>query len=408
MKPKSDALRSKPVAAVLAVVASIALAGVAVPKAGATDTILYSFVYHPSVPLNDSITLSNDGSQLYANISDNTNTEFGCVSIPSSGAPAGSLGGWIQTPNVPVGSLTLSGSTLFGMDRYMVPHGIGGAGEIFSINAISFSFATVLHTFSSVSDGSNPSGSPVLSGSILYGSAYTGGAYNDGTIYSMSTDGSAFETLYNFTGGSSDGVFPSPLSLSGSNLYGTSSAGLFSISTSGGAINLLNSFTGKITMSGSKIYGVLSSGGANSQGGIYSMNLDGGDLALLHSFNGLDGSFPNQLTVFGSTIFGATNQGGAANDGTAYEMNTDGSDFRQLHTFTGGTTDGINPTGSLTLSQDGSLLYGMTTYGGAGSCGTVFSVPTGVPEPSSLALIGIGLCPLLMRRVRRQAMRGGN
>ena len=67
------------------------------------------------------------------------------------------------------------------------------------------------------------------------------------------------------------------------------------------------------------------------------------------------------LTLSGSTLYGMTLSGGANGNGTIFSINTDGSGFQNLFSFSG--TNGDNPHGSLTLS--GSTLYGMTSAGGA-------------------------------------------
>jgi uncharacterized repeat protein (TIGR03803 family) len=48
-----------------------------------------------------------------------------------------------------------------------------------------------------------------------------------------------------------------------------------------------------------------------------------------------------------------------------------GANFSGVYSFGGGTADGANPYGNLTLS--GSALYGMTSGGGGNGGGTIFS-----------------------------------
>ena len=47
-------------------------------------------------------------------------------------------------------------------------------------------------------------------------------------------------------------------------------------------------------------------------------------------------------------------------------------------------TNGANPGGSLTLSANGSTLYGMTPYGGADGDGNIFSIPVTGGTPTTL------------------------
>ncbi len=54
-------------------------------------------------------------------------------------------------------------------------------------------------------------------------------------------------------------------------------------------------------------------------------------------------------------------------------MNTDGTGCNILESLVGGASSGVSPYGHLTLSSNGSTLYGTTVLGGASGLGTVFS-----------------------------------
>ncbi len=77
-------------------------------------------------------------------------------------------------------------------------------------------------------------------------------------------------------------------------------------------------------------------------------------------------------------------------------VDPDDHGYTNLHEFAGGASDGSYPRGSLTL--DGSRLYGMTFSGGDTGVGTVFNYV--IPEPSSFALVAVGLAALVTRRRR--------
>ena len=85
----------------------------------------------------------------------------------------------------PYGALIISGTTLYGM---------APAWRTFYNEGIIFSIATTggtladLHDFSGLNDGAYPyGGAPILSGSTLYGMTYNGGVYGGGIIFSIVT-----------------------------------------------------------------------------------------------------------------------------------------------------------------------------------------------------------------------------
>lgn len=253
----------------------------------------------------------------------------------------------------PTGSLVLSGSTLYGMSE-------GFSGTIFKIQTDGSDFTT-LHTFTVVPvyEGS-PKGSLTISGSTLYGMTYDGGSSRHGTIFKMQTDGSDYTLLYEFSGGIGDGRFPyGSLLLSGSTLFGMASFGM---------------------------NGMGGPGDPRVLGTIFKINTDGSGFALLHAFPfpliAAEGMQPHgSLILSGSTLFGMTHGDGSSSYGTVFQMQTDGTGFTPLHTFAGGMDDGRYPEGSLILA--GSVLYGMTNKGGDSDFGVVFSLPL----PSSIAVI---------------------
>src|SRR5260221_24230 len=112
---------------------------------------------------------------------------------------------------------------------FLLPALIAGLGLMPASRVTAQTF-TLLHTFTSASgpnetnsDGANPSGGLILSGSTLYGTAIYGGSSGWGTVFALNTNGTGFTTPYNFTGGN-DGANPSAgLILSNNTLYGTAS-----------------------------------------------------------------------------------------------------------------------------------------------------------------------------------------
>jgi len=131
---------------------------------------------------------------------------------------------------------------------------------------------------------------------------------------------------------------------------------------------------------GSTLYGMAVSGGASNHGTIFSIPVTGGVQTTLYSFTGTgtDGATPNADLIAsndGTTLYGMTLAGGTSNLGTIFSIPVTGGTPTTLYSFTGVGTDGSQPYGSLTLSVDGSTLYGMTSAGGSNGFGMIFSIP---------------------------------
>jgi uncharacterized repeat protein (TIGR03803 family) len=288
----------------------------------------------------------------------------------------------------PHGALTLSGSTLYGLTSE------GGAaspsaGTVFRINTDGSGYQ-VLHNFS-VSDGGTPLGSLTLYGSTLFGTTSEGGDSGNGTIFKINTDSSGFQVLHSFSGGS-DGADPhGSLTLSGSTLYGMTSAQggagglgtIFKMNTDGSGYQVLHNFgvnggggpDGSMVIVGSTLFGMTSVEGSDYNGTVFKMNTDGTGYQVLHAFSGgSDGANPyGDLAISGSTLYGMTSLGGSnGGDGTIFQINTDGTGYAVLHGFGYSDNGGVTPEGSLTIS--GTTLYGMASGGGAGSYGAIFQI----------------------------------
>jgi uncharacterized repeat protein (TIGR03803 family) len=311
----------------------------------------------------------------------------------------------------PGGTLTVSGSMLYGATS---GGNSGAKGTIFSIKTNGTGFQNLV-TFDG-DDGAYPD-SLVLSGSALYGTTSEGGYFGgivltpgEGTVFSVDTNGTGFQTLFTF-GGSTPSC-PGNLILSGSTLYGTALGqgtgapyGIFSIDTDGTGFKNLCSVggvigleTGSLALSGSAFFGTTPGYAGMLRGSIYSTTISGSGFQSLYSFSGgTDGAhIMGGLTLVGSKAYGMSEDGGSNWVGNIFSINTDGTGFQTLYSFSG--SDGEYPYGDLILS--GSTLYGMTTGGGSNGDGVIFSLT--VPEPSTLALLGVGALGMLAYRWRRR------
>jgi uncharacterized repeat protein (TIGR03803 family) len=257
---------------------------------------------------------------------------------------------------------------------------------------------TNLHYFNGrETNGVRPYGSLTLANGALYGTTFIGGASNRGTIFRMTTDGTAYTNLHDFAAGAADGANPmGDLTLSGTNFYGMTQQGgsnnlgtVFRMNTNGTGYTNLHSFTGypndgagppgSLTLDGSTLYGMTQQGGKppNNLGIVFKINTDGSGYTNLHFFAGGtgDGATPQgsgSLTLANGWLYGMTSASGAGNKGTVFRVSTDGRSYTNFHSFAGGTNDGSTAYGSLML--DGSTIYGMTYYGGTNNDGVVFTL----------------------------------
>jgi uncharacterized repeat protein (TIGR03803 family) len=261
-----------------------------------------------------------------------------------------------------------------------------GAGTIFRIRTDGTGFQ-ILRAFPvDASDGAHPSGSLTIDGSgTLYGMTQGGGSSSDGTVFRIGKDGSGFQILHSFAGGSSDGLIPVAslvLDRSG-NLYGMTVGGgtgsqaiIFKVKTDATGYQVLRTFvdtldgsapSGSLILSGSNtLYGTMAYGGSSSSGTVFGVNTDGNLFQVLHAFAGFvsDGGFPLASVIADGSghFYGTTLYGGSSIFGTVFRIKSDGTGFQLLHAFSGGPNDGGQPLAPLILDRTGNL-YG-TNLGG--------------------------------------------
>ena len=131
--------------------------------------------------------------------------------------------------SVPVGSLLLSGTTLYGTascggiaSAHWRSFGnynyFYGDGVVFKVN-LDGSGYSLLKRFNGT-DGRIPRAGLVLSGNTLYGMTSCGGANDAGTVFKVNTDGQGFAVIKDSSGGL-EGYPEGGLVLDGTTLYGT-------------------------------------------------------------------------------------------------------------------------------------------------------------------------------------------
>jgi uncharacterized repeat protein (TIGR03803 family) len=253
----------------------------------------------------------------------------------------------------------LYGTTLLG-GKGQLCNG-GGCGTVFELSPSARGWTeTVVHNFRGGSDGVRPSTGVIIdSDGNLYGTVATSGEplqFNWGGIVFKLTPSSGGwqETVYNFW--TRDGEYPTG---------------------------------GLITDGNRNLFGTTVLGGIYGYGTVFELSVvSGGGLrhTILYNFKGgTDGNGPESPLIFdkAGNLYGVTYYGGSTgnDDGTVFELSP-GSDGKWtesiLHVFQG--TDGFYPVGSLVIDTSGNL-YGVTSAGGPGCCGTVFELS---PSPGGV------------------------
>ena len=330
--------------------------------------------------------------------------------------PTGSTCAKIDDGADPKGSLTYVPATglLFGRTSTTTAQG-NGDGTVFQIMPNGTGY-TVDHFFAGAkTDGNNPRHNAMtLVGTVLYGTTLTGGKHDNGAIFSINDDGSGYSTplVFDFPKNAAKKFGEQPHSCfvaAGSVLYGMTSQGgknggptgdgtIFSFDTASATYTRLHSFDGKhgadphgqliLDPNGTTFYGMTRAGGPANVGVVFSFVAARKKFKVLHNFACPGNSTPNcadandgattdhgTLVQQGSTLFGMTTFGGKYGNGALFSIHTDGKHFKILQSFgKPGTDDGINPYGSLMLN--GATLYGTTRMGGSKGNGTVFQIDT--------------------------------
>ena len=276
---------------------------------------------------------------------------------------------------------------------------------------------TVLYSFTGGADGTAPIAALIMdSAGNLYSTTSSGATSSCGSVFELSpVSGGAWTeiTLYDFTGGSTDGCTPkSAVTLdSNGNLYGATYSGgntsnygtvyelipqpsggcpAGSKQGNGWCETVLHTFAGGKTdgyhstsdliFYKGNLYGTTWSGGNStlSAGTVFELSPNSNGTwteTLLHSFaRNPDGMTPEQGVVFDSqgNLYGVASQGGnyvnhVSSWGTVYEISAIGT-FTKLYQF-GGQTDGAYPLGKLLIDTNGNL-FGTSEQTGPGCTST--------------------------------------
>jgi len=290
----------------------------------------------------------------------------------------------------PAASLILSGNTLYGTTAAggSSDHGtifsFNTDGRVFR-NLYSFTAGSFRPLPVSItnSDGAVPVGSLILSGSTLFGTASGGGIWGAGTVFAINTNGLGFTNLYNFTGGNDGGHPRAGLILSSNTLYGTTRDGgdgangtVFAVGANGLGFTNLYSFTadytgsflpnadganplGSLILTGNTLYGTTSWNGNPGVGTVFAINTDGSDFTVLHRFNGSNGvgwEPAAGLVLSGHALYGTTDYGGSSDNGTVFSLSLPTPYLTIIYSATNVVLTWQNDASGVTLQSSTNLL----------------------------------------------------
>jgi len=317
------------------------------------------------------------------------------------------FGNYANDSTDPESALTLSadGTTLYGTTQQ---GGIYRKGTVFSFN-LKTGGEFNLYSFGSIgNDGSSPVTAVTLSsdGKILYGVTPSGGVYSKGAVFSINTKTGAETNLYMFGAIANDGSSPAgrlTLSADGTTLYGTTPYGgdnngyygdgtVFSINIKTHSETLVYDFGATTndgywpeagltpSTDGKTLYGTTSQGGVYGNGTVFACDIGTGTESILYSFGAAtnDGVSPIATltpSTDGTTLYGTTSKGGSYGFGTVFAIDIGTGEETILYTFgSSDWSDGSDPVSGLSLSADGTTLYGTTSKGGVNANGTIFGI----------------------------------
>ncbi len=276
---------------------------------------------------------------------------------------------------------------------------------------------TVLHSFTGGNDGGYPQSALAIDrAGNLYGTALIGGRYNEGTVFKMTHDHSAWtlSPLYSFYGGSDGGAPWGPVTIGpDGNLYGTTIGGgnfqgYYCEGSGCGVVfrlrppaniprspfapwseTVLHAFyevdgnqpfyPQLLFDQAGNIYGTTQFGGPNQGGVVFELTPYGGSWneTVLYGDFGLQdtGTQPYAGVIRDSAgnLYGTTSVGGSHGNGVVYELTPAQNGYVEtiLHPFY--AENGSLPDGGLVMDQAGNL-YGATVDGGTHQSGVIYEL----------------------------------
>ena len=260
-------------------------------------------------------------------------------------------------------------------------------GGVFSQGDTSGNSSGLFH-FGASPNGFKPGALIKGSDGKLYGTTVYGGPGGNGTIYSMSSNGTGYTKLYEFNDAQGYEPIGKLLEASDGKLYGALAWGgatgggcLYRIDKDGNNFQVLYSFSdltngyspfGSLVEDGSGFLYGSTNYSTFGYGVVFKMNKNGTGYTVLRDFHLPDLGYPyGGLRLHMGKLYGIGYWGGTSSYGGVFRINTDGTGYELLHSFA--NTDGSNPMTPPIIANDGKL-YGGATNGGSQSAGTIYSM----------------------------------
>ncbi len=208
----------------------------------------------------------------------------------------------------------------------------------------------LIHSFSGgVQDGQKPAGELLLlPGGTLTGVTTKGGRANLGVVFQCQTDGSAYQIVHSFSGGSDGGSPPSGMTFSSDGTYyGTAGDGaLYRIRPDGSGYGNLwpddrrpeegkQPTTSLTTHTNGFLYGTTSGGGNWGVGAIYRIKSDGSGYQTVYSFPTNSLPAPDTLPLLmgpNGTILGISGTNSLRPSPALFSISASGSGFQVFQT----------------------------------------------------------------------------
>jgi uncharacterized repeat protein (TIGR03803 family) len=280
-------------------------------------------------------------------------------------------------------------------------------------------------TFTTLATGSGFGGvtlSAIDSSGNLYGVVQGGGLYfpDRGKVFEVPSGSGTVVTVAAFHGTTGARAHSRLVEDSSGNLFGATTVGgafgagtIFEVKQGSNTVAVLANFNGTngiapgglILDSNGNLFGTTAYGGIGfdpahpdpgaGYGTVFELASGSSTITTLASFDGSNGSLPGYDSIYGNdtypgsliadshgNFFGTTLVGGAYNHGTVFELPSGSGNITTLASFDG--TNGAAPAPTLALDSSGNL-FGTTMLGGASSSGTVFEVQPGSGTSTVLA-----------------------